>query len=127
MSKRKTTSAEGATVWYLEPIGKTTNRDLFRYLSGRECLEGVMCADGKRHNLLEATYSEVSFADKSRKDGELNFLIWCKCVKTGEIIKWQEDRPRASRRVRKKVNLKLRRSITNGKGESVRFPRRIDG
>ncbi len=127
MSKRTTDEVPNATHWYIEPKDKATNAELAGYLSDDPSSVGQQTSSG-RWRLWSATYAEVLFFEQSRKTNpELQFSVWYKNKETSVIELWRSNESYLKRNpsLNPSHGRKLRRSLTNGEGQPMSFPRKV--
>lgn len=71
------TAEKSSQIWYVEPQNSHTNTVFAGELPGENFLSGILCADGKRHNLwICPDYQAVQSFWDSREDKKLNFEIY---------------------------------------------------
>lgn len=78
--------------WYVEPLDSHTNEVIGRYDRFHDeifCLFGVICDDGKKHDLWECeSRSTLTKIENSKRELNLHFSIWVQEGRHGVIRRW---------------------------------------
>lgn len=78
--------------WFVEPAGKNhdrTNGVISQILPPENAIEGVVCADGERHNLWRCTsWETIGKLQSCSSDMGLHFRVWVQEGRHGKIRHW---------------------------------------
>jgi hypothetical protein len=101
--------------WFVEPLNSYTNEMVSRaqeFLSEDNVCRGVICADGKSHNLLRCKdYSLISKLFRSKAtDSSLSFRIWAQ-QGGATIRRWEFGEHHRQLRAQKKIMADLKGKI----------------
>lgn len=65
-------------IWFFEPLDSRTNEIIAKSpgVGAEDCHLGIICADGKPHNLWEVPSGTALMLHRSRNDMKTKFRIW---------------------------------------------------
>ncbi len=94
--------------WFIEPRGNVahTNEVISNNVDSENAMSGVLCADGKKHNLWRCPSGLILFLWRSRVGLKISFKVFCQSGKNGKIrdvtLLYKNDRGSPKRNRRKK-------------------------